>query len=78
MMHQEVKVLFQGEEQIMRFNEIQQSVDDDKYGKWDFDDTRRPRFTLKQINKIRTMEELAKAEHQGKISQYKQMYSRSE
>jgi hypothetical protein len=61
----------------MRFNELAQSAADDNYNQWDIDDTRRPRLSLKQLNKMRNMRELAKAEHIEQTAQFKTMYARS-
>ena len=44
---------------MMRFNEVKTSnAEDDQYTKWDFDDTRRPRLTLKHLNKMRKNKEI--------------------
>lgn len=61
----------------MRFNEVESSrqAENDEYGKWDIDDTRRPKLTLKHINKMRKMRELKKTEHSQEVQQYKAMYS---
>lgn len=59
----------------MRFNELAQNAEDDNYNTWDVDDTRRPKMTLKQLNKMRNMRELAKVEHSEQVKQFKQMYS---
>lgn len=59
----------------MRFNEIAQSAEDDEHGKWDIDDTRRPKMTLKHLNKMRKRRESAKAEHEKMTAGYKEMYS---
>ena len=58
----------------MRFNELAQSANDDNYNKWDIDDTRRPRLTLRHLNKMRNMKEMARLEHKEKVIDYKQMY----
>lgn len=58
----------------MRFNELAQNSDEDNYNKWDIDDTRRPRLTLRHLNKMRNMRELAKTEHAEKVKDYKSMY----
>lgn len=62
--------------ETMRFNELAQDASDDNYNKWDIDDTRRPKLTLKHINKMRKMRELAKAEHAERINQNRNMYAR--
>jgi hypothetical protein len=49
--------------QTMRFNELAIDSKNDN-DKWDIDDTRRPRLTLKHLNKIRNKRELAKAEYE--------------
>ena len=58
----------------MRFNQLAQTAENDEYNKWDIDDTRRPRLSLKRINKMRSMRELAKAEHIEQVAQFKQQY----
>jgi len=59
----------------MRFNElaIDERNDEDK---WDIDDTRRPRLTLKHLNKIRHKRELAKAEYEDEQSVNTAMYGK--
>ena len=61
----------------MRFNELAQNAKNDNIGTWDIDDTRRPKLTLKQLNKMRNMREMAKANHAGQVEQFKTMYARS-
>ena len=63
-------------EMTMRFNELAQNASEDNYTKWDLDDTRRPKLTLKHINKMRKMRELAKAEHADQIQKNRDMYAR--
>lgn len=64
---------------MMRFNEVKTSnAEDDQYTKWDFDDTRRPRLTLKHLNKMRKNKEIKVKEHQDEISELKNMYGRAE
>ena len=46
----------------MRFNELAQNAEDDKSNQWDLDDTRRPKLTLRHLNKMRNRRELARAE----------------
>jgi hypothetical protein len=58
----------------MRFGELAQSAENDEHNKWDIDDTRRPRLTLRQLNKMRGMREIAKAEHIEQVDQFKTMY----
>lgn len=59
----------------MRFNELNaRDKTEDRSGKWDIDDTRRPRLTLRHLNKMRHMQEMAKLEHQQKVSDYKSQY----
>ena len=58
----------------MRFNDVAQSPEDDNYNKWDVDDTRRPKLTLKHLHKLRNMKELAKAEHAERVEDYKDIY----
>lgn len=59
----------------MRFNELARNAADDRSAKWEIDDTRRPRLTLRHLNKMRNMQEMAKLEHQEKIADYKLQYS---
>ena len=58
----------------MRFNELAQNAENDNYNKWDIDDTRRPKLTLRHLHKLRNMKELAKAEHAGRVDDYKKIY----
>lgn len=58
----------------MRFNELAQDAENDNYNKWDFDDTRRPRLTLKHLNKMRNIRSMANADHAGKIEDLKLQY----
>ncbi len=58
----------------MRFNELAQDGQDDEYGKWDIDDTRRPKLTLKHINKMRNIRELRKQEHANEVDEFTAMY----
>ena len=58
----------------MRFGELAQNAENDEYKKWDIDDTRRPKLTLKQLNKMRGMREIAKTEHIEQVKQFKTMY----
>lgn len=60
----------------MRFNELAQNEKDDNYNKWEIDDTRRPRLTLRHLNKIRNRRELAKAEYEQQQEEAKEMYGR--
>ena len=61
----------------MRFNEVERQADEDEYGKWDIDDTRRPRLTLKHLNKMRKMRSMAEADHIKQAEQWRDMYARS-
>lgn len=58
----------------MRFGELAQNAEKDEFNKWEVDDTRRPKLTLRHLNKLRNMRELAKAEHIEQVAQYKQQY----
>lgn len=58
----------------MRFNELAQNAEEDNYNKWDIDDTRRPRLTLRHLNKMRNMKEMSRLEHAEKVQDYKAMY----
>jgi hypothetical protein len=58
----------------MRFNDVAQSPEDDNYNKWDVDDTRRPKLTLKHLHKLRNMKELAKKEHAERVKDFKNIY----
>ena len=51
----------------MRFNDVAQNSEEDNYNKWDVDDTRRPKLTLKHLHKLRNMKELAKTEHAERV-----------
>jgi|TARA_R110002074_G_scaffold22542_6_gene68690 hypothetical protein len=65
----------------MRFSEVGDSrfdANDDEYNKWEVDDTRRPRLTLRHLNKMRNMREMKQAEHKQETATFRQMYSRSE
>jgi len=61
----------------MRFNELAQDAKDDKYNKWDFDDTRRPKITLRHLNKMRNRRELARSEHASKVEKVQMQYGQS-
>lgn len=61
----------------MRFNELARDSSEDRSGKWEIDDTRRPRLTLRHLNKMRNMQEMARLEHQEKVAEYKLQYSSS-
>lgn len=65
------------EELTMRFNELAQKAEDDKYNKWDFDDTRRPKITLRHLNKMRNRRELARSEHASKVEKVQMQYGQS-
>jgi len=69
--------MHQAEEMTMRFNEIRQDDKEDRSGQWSVDDTRRPRITLRHLNKMRNMKEMAKLEQQEKIENYQGMYAAS-
>lgn len=62
----------------MRFNELAQSAEEDNFNKWDIDDTRRPRLTLKHLNKMRNRRELARAEHTSKVEDVQLQYGASQ
>jgi len=65
----------------MRFSEVGDSrldANDDEYNKWEVDDTRRPRLTLRHLNKMRNMREMKQAEHNQETATFRQMYGRSE
>lgn len=59
----------------MRFNEVERQAEDDEYGKWDIDDTRRPRLTLKHLNKMRKMRSMSEAEHEKQSKLWRDMYA---
>jgi hypothetical protein len=61
----------------MRFNELARDSSEDRSGTWEIDDTRRPRLTLRHLNKMRNMQELAKVEHQQATDNYKIQYGPS-
>lgn len=60
----------------MRFNEVNQEREDDDYGRYEIDDTRRPRLTLKHLNKMRKMRSMAEAEHAKEAEGWRDMYAR--
>ena len=62
-------------EKIMRFDEVNRTASDDSYGSWEIDDTRRPKMTLKHLNKMRNMRAMAQAEHQEQVAQWRSMYA---
>ena len=66
------------EQLAMRFNELAQSAEEDNFNKWDIDDTRRPRLTLKHLNKMRNRRELARAEHTSKVEDVQLQYGASQ
>jgi len=68
-------VMRQVEEMMMRFNELRQDDKEDRSAKWSVDDTRRPRITLRHLNKMRNMKEMAKVENDEKIQNYQGMYA---
>jgi len=59
----------------MRFNELAIDEKNDQ-DKWDIDDTRRPRLTLKHLNKIRNKRELSKAEYDDQQDMNSAMYGK--
>ncbi len=63
------------QELAMRFNELAQNAEDDKSNQWDLDDTRRPKLTLRHLNKMRNRRELARAEHKDKLEDVQLQYS---
>lgn len=73
--HQSVE---QNKETTMRFNEVSRNPAEDESGKWDIDDTRRPRLTLRHLNKMRNMQEMSKMEYQNSLSDIKMQYGASE
>ena len=58
----------------MRFNELDRNSEEDRSGKWEIDDTRRPRLTLRHLNKMRNMQEMSKLEYQERVKGYKDQY----
>ena len=62
----------------MRFNEVSRNPEEDESGKWDIDDTRRPRLTLRHLNKMRNMQEMSKMEYQNSLSDIKMQYGSAE
>ena len=61
----------------MRFNELRQDDKEDRSAQWSVDDTRRPKITLRHLNKMRNMKEMAKVENDKKIENYQGMYAAS-
>lgn len=66
------------EYQTMRFNELAQNEKDDNFNKWDEDDTRRPKLTLKHLNKMRNRREMTRSEHADKIEDVQLQYGSSQ
>ena len=62
------------QELAMRFNELAQNAKDDESNKWELDDTRRPKLTLRHLNKMRNRRELARAEHKDKLEDVQLQY----
>lgn len=62
----------------MRFNELAQDSKEDNYNKWDLDDTRRPKLTLRHLNKMRTRRELVRSEHSNKVEKVQLQYGQQE
>jgi len=60
----------------MRFNELAQNAQEDDYGTWELDDTRRPKLTLRHLNKMRKKNEMSKLEHAQAVEGYKDIYAR--
>ena len=75
-MHQ-ILVVMQ-EYQTMRFNELAQNAKDDNFNKWDEDDTRRPKLTLKHLNKMRNRREMTRSEHADKVEDVQLQYGVSQ
>jgi len=64
----------------MRFTELREYYEakDDEYSSFDIDDTRRPRLTLKHLNKLRKMREMNSAERSNRENFFQKIYSRQE
>jgi len=62
------------EHQTMRFNELAQDAREDNFNKWDIDDTRRPKLTLRHLNKMRNRREMTRSEHSSKIEDVQLQY----
>jgi hypothetical protein len=60
----------------MRFNELAQNSQQDDYGTWELDDTRRPKLTLRHLNKMRKKREMSKMEHMDMVNSFKDIYAR--
>ena len=58
--------MHQVEEKTMRFNDLSQDDKEDRSAQWSVYDTRRPKITLKHLNKMRNMKEMAKDLEAGK------------
>lgn len=58
----------------MRFNELSQNAENDDYGKWEIDDTRRPKLTLRHLNKMRGMKEISRVDHDERVKKLKNIY----
>lgn len=78
MMHPWIHQTPQIQEATMRFNELAQDAKEDKYNKWDFDDTRRPKLTLRHLNKMRNRRELARSEHATKVEKVQLQYGQQD
>ena len=48
--------------------------EDDEHNKMEYDDTRRPRLTLRHLNKLRKIQELKKLEGEAHAEFVKKMY----
>jgi hypothetical protein len=62
----------------MRFNELAQNSEEDNFNKWDIDDTRRPKLTLRHLNKMRNRREMTRSEHSSKIENVQLQYGASQ
>ena len=62
----------------MRYTELKESYDAtlDEYTVADIDETRRPRLTLKHLNRLRKMRELKKVEMEQRENFYNIIYGR--
>ena len=62
------------QEQFKQILEENYFPDDDEGNMADYDDTRRPRLTLRHLNKLRKIQELKKLETEAHAEFVKQMY----
>lgn len=62
------------EEQVEQILQENYFPEDDEHNKAEYDDTRRPRLTLRHLNKLRKIQELKKLEAEAHAEFVKKMY----